>query len=223
MLRTSGLSVGSVRLRKPKTEGVHSIEKTTMRVRDQSRRVPEPIVIQATINGHEVRALIDTGSMADFVSTTVVEQLKLKKEIYAKPLSVQLAVHGSRSKINCGTRVRFRYQSINCKRRFDIANLDNYDMILGTPFIYQHKVVIGLNPPCVVVGSDKPTEMNGPDVVTISSAAADLLDNGISELRTQLRAEADDLCPDTSRTALPPLRDVNHTIPLIDPKQIYRF
>ena len=30
MLRTSGLSVGSVRLRKPKTEGVHSIEKTTM-------------------------------------------------------------------------------------------------------------------------------------------------------------------------------------------------
>lgn len=65
--------------------------------------------------------------------------------------------------------------------------------------------------------------MNGPDVVTINSVAADLLDDRIGKLRTQLRAEADDLCLDTSRTTLPPMRDVNHTIPLIDPKQIYQF
>ena len=108
--------------------------------------------------------------------------------------------------------MNFKYQSIDCKRRFDIANLDNYDVILGTPFTYQHKVVIGLNPPCVVVGLKEPTKMNGPDVITISSAAADLLDNGIEELRNQLRTEANDLCPDTSKTALPPLRAVNHTI-----------
>ena len=222
-VNATNLMAGSVRQRKRGTEGVSSLEKTSMRVKDQSRKVPEPIVILATINGHEVRALIDTGSMADFISTTVVEQLKLKKEIYAKPLSVQLAVHGSRSKINCGTRVKFEYQSISCERRFDIANLDNYDVILGTPFLYQHKIVIGLNPPCVVVGSNEPTKMNGPDVITITSAAADLLDDGIDKLRQQLRAEADDLCPDTSRTVLPPLRAVNHTIPLIDPKKIYRF
>ena len=223
MLNATRLMAGSVKPRKQRTEGVSLLEKTSMRVKDQSRKVPEPIVVLASINGKEVRALIDTGSMADFVSTTVVEQLKLKKEVYAKPLSVQLAVHGSRSKINCGTRVNFKYQSIDCERRFDIANLDNYDVILGTPFIYQHKVVVGLNPPCVVVGSKEPTKMNGPDVVTISSAAADLLDNGIEEIRRQLRTEADDLCPDTSKTALPPLRAVNHTIPLIDPKKIYRF
>ena len=29
-----------------------------------------------------------------------------------------------------------------------MSNLDNYDVILGTPFLYQHKVAIGLNPPC---------------------------------------------------------------------------
>jgi len=161
--------------------------------------------------------------MADFISTTVVEQLKLRKEVYAKPLSVQLAVHGSRSKVNCGTTVKFQYQSIDCERRFDIANLDNYDVILGTPFLYQHKVAVGLNPPCVVVGSNVPVEMNGPDVITINSAAADLFDNGLDELRKQLRKEADDLCPDTSKTALPPLRAVNHTIPLIEPNKVYRF
>ena len=185
--------------------------------------MPEPIVVLALINGYEVRALIDTSSMADFVSTTVAEQLNLKKEVYTKPLSVQLAVHGSRSKINCGAKVNFKYQSIDCERRFDIANLDNYDVILGTPFIYQHKVVVGLNPPCVVVGSNEPLKMTGPEVITISSAAADLLDEGIDKLRLQLRAEAEDLCPDTSKMALPPLRAVNHTIPLMDPKKIYRF
>ena len=182
-INATSLTAGSIRQRKQGTEGVNLLEKTSMRVKDQSRKVPEPIVVLATINGREVRALVDTGSMADFVSTTTVEQLKLKKEIYAKPLSVQLAVHGSRSKINCGTRVRFGYQSIDCERRFDIANLDNYDVILGTPFLYQHKVVIGLNPPCVVVGSNEPKKMNGPDVITITSAAADLLDDGIDKIR----------------------------------------
>jgi len=226
MLHATRLMAASMKRKRTtdsKTEGATSIEKTSMRVKDQSRKVPEPVVVLATLNGHQVRALIDTGSMADFISTTVVEQLKLQKDVYTKPLSVQLAVHGSRSKVNCGTTVKFQYQSINCERRFDIANLDNYDVILGTPFLYQHKVAIGLNPPCVVVGSSKPVEMNGPDVITINSAAADLLDNGLDELRRQLRREADDLCPDTSKTTLPPFRAVNHTIPLIEPNKVYRF
>ena len=68
-----------------------------------------------------------------------------------------------------------------------------------------------------------PLEMKGPEVTTINSAAADVLNEGLDDLRRQLRKEADDLCPDTSRTALPPLRAVNHTIPLIDEKKIYRF
>ena len=225
MLHATRLMASSIKKRKHTSgmEGVTSIEKTSMRVKDQSRKVPEPVVVIATLNGHQVRALVDTGSMADFISTTVVEQLKLRKEVYAKPLSVQLAVHGSRSKVNCGTIVKFQYQSINCDRRFDIANLDNYDVILGTPFLYQHKVAIGLNPPCVVIGSNKPVEMNGPDVITVSSAAADLLHNGLADFRRQLRKEADDLCPDTSKTALPPMRAVNHTIPLIEPTKVYRF
>ena len=204
-------------------EGATMIERTTLRFKDKTRKLPEPIVIQVKINGQPIRALLDTGSMADFLSTTVVDQLHLKRTVYEKPLSVQLAVHGSRSKINCGTTVNLQYQTINCDRRFDIANLDNYDAILGTPFLYQHQVAIGFNPSRVIVGSSDPLEMKGPEVSTITSAAADLLNQGLDELRKQLRQEANDLCPDTSRTALPPLRDVNHRIPLIDEKKIYHF
>jgi len=170
-----------------------------------------------------MRALLDTRSMANFVSTTVVDQLRLPKDIFQKPLSVQLAVHGSRSKINCGTTVRFQYQMIDCQKTFDIVNLDNYDVILGTPFFFQHQVAIGFNPSRVIVGSSEPLEMRGPEITTITSAAADLLDENLEKLRKSLRQEAEDLCPDTSTTELPPMRAVNHTIPLIDEGRIYRF
>ena len=160
MTFTTRLMVSSVRKRKQGTEGAYSLEKMSMRIKDQSRKVPEPLVVLATIDGHEVHTLIDSGSMADFVSTMVVEQLKLRKETYAKPLSVQLAVHGSQSKINCGTKVNFKYQDIDCERRFDITNLDNYDVILGTLFLFQHKIAIGINPPCVVIGSKEPVVTN---------------------------------------------------------------
>lgn len=119
--------------------------------------------------------------MADFLSTTLIDQLDLRKEFYSKPLSVQLAVHGSRSKIDCGVRVNSQYQNIDCERRFDVANIDNYDAILGTPFLFQHKVAVGINPSYVVVGSDEPVEMDGPEVVTIRSAATDLLGAGFEK------------------------------------------
>ena len=65
--------------------------------------------------------------------------------------------------------------------------------------------------------------MKGLEVTTIASAAVDLLNKGLDDLRKELRKEAKDLCPDTSKTALPPMRMVNHTIPLMDEKKIYHF
>ena len=204
-------------------EGVSSVKQTTLRPKDKTRKMPEPIIIQVKINSHPIWALLDTGSMADFLSTTVANQLQLTRTTYEKLLPVQLVVHGSRSKINCGTTIRFQYQTIDCNRRFDLVNLDNYNAILGTPFLYQHQVAIGFNPSCVVVGSNEPLKMKGPEITMITLAAADLLDKGLNDIRRELRQEAEDLCPETSKTALPPMRAVNHSIPLIDEKKIYRF
>ena len=60
-------------------------------------------------------------------------------------------------------------------------------------------------------------------MVTINSAAADLLNDKLEELRTELRKDAEDLCTDLSKTALPPLRAVNHSILLIESHKVYRF
>ncbi|KAJ3474431.1 hypothetical protein NLI96_g12462 [Meripilus lineatus] len=222
---------GAIQPRKPKKavnsksadHFVSAIERNAMRTRDLTRKIPKTLVITVKINGKPVKALLDSGSMADFVSTTIVDQLKLEKEVLVKQLPVQLAVHGSRTKINSCTTVDFEYQGIKGPRRFDIANLDTYDVILGTPFFFQHKVAIGFNPSRVVVGCVEPEPIKGVETAIITSMAMDILEDELEKLRNQLRKEAEDLCTDAERTELPPMRAVNHRIPLIDEKRIYPY
>ncbi|CAA7262758.1 unnamed protein product [Cyclocybe aegerita] len=121
-------------------------------VKDPSRVVPNPITVVVHVNGKPARALIDSGSLCDFMSSTLADQLKLHKEELKTPLIVQLAVLGSRSKVNNKVTTDFAYQGIQEKRAFDIINLSSYDMILGTPFLYQHSVMIGFNQMRIVIG-----------------------------------------------------------------------
>ena len=115
-----------------------ALERNAGTVKDFKRMVPKPVVVVVHINGHPAWALLDTGSLADFMSSTLAEQLGFTRMELAKPLTIQLAVQGSRLKVNYGTKARLEYQSISAKRYFDIANLQNYDLILGTPFLFQH-------------------------------------------------------------------------------------
>lgn len=115
------------------------------------------------INGKPVSALMDCGSEANFLSTTLIDQLKLTCHILAKPLNIQLAVHGSRSKTNANVTVDFSYQNVSESQCFNIANLDAYDVILGTPFLWQHQVWLGFNPSSVIIGSDTALEMRGKE------------------------------------------------------------
>ncbi|RPD56922.1 hypothetical protein L226DRAFT_468051, partial [Lentinus tigrinus ALCF2SS1-7] len=207
----------------PDDDSVPAIERNAMRTRDFSRKIPRLIVVHVEVNGQTLRALLDTGSMADFISTTVVDQLKLEQEVLAKPIPVQLAVHGSRSKVNCCVNVDFKYQTISTRRRFDVVNLDTYDMILGTLFIFQHKVALGMNPTRISIGSDEPVEIQGEETVVLAFAAVELLEDELEKLRAELRRDAQDLCQDGAKAALPPLRDVNHTIPLIDESKVYAW
>ncbi|KAG8908259.1 hypothetical protein FRB99_008324 [Tulasnella sp. 403] len=136
------------------TDVVDNVERNASRPKDFDRLVPKAIVVTVKINGQEARALIDSGSLADFMSTRLADQLALRLQKLEKAMPVQLAVSGSRSVINSSASVHFAYQNISETRRFDIINLDNYDIILGTPFLYQHKVLIGFNPSRVAIGSN---------------------------------------------------------------------
>jgi hypothetical protein len=110
-----------------------ALQQNASQVKGNQRLLPKPIVIKVEINGHPTRALLDSGSLGDFVSTTLADQLGLKRRTLEMPVALQLAVQGSRSKVNSVMSARIKYQSINEECTFDIINLNNYDLILGTP------------------------------------------------------------------------------------------
>ena len=121
-----------------------AIQRNAASPRDIQRLIPEPIVLVVLINGKPARALLDSGSLSDFVSAKLAHQIGLQSLELQKPLPVHLAVQGSRAKINYGCRVKLEYQRIKSERYLDIVNLLNYDIILGTPFFFQHKISISL-------------------------------------------------------------------------------
>jgi hypothetical protein len=140
-----------------------------------------------------------------------------------KPLPLHLAVQGSRSKVNCGVTIQFEYQKINIMKYFDIINLSNYDLILGTPFLYQHKVILALNEPSVKIGTLVPEPMKGKNVSWLYSRSAELVEEDLGKIRTHLMdyVQSQGLFNDPGTSPLPPLRDINHEILLMDETKIY--
>ncbi|KAG8942182.1 hypothetical protein FRC00_011969, partial [Tulasnella sp. 408] len=150
--RSVHLNASSVKDKRPqKRKVLDRLERNSARTKDFTRLVPSALVVEVRINGQPARALIDSGSLADFMSTKLADQLRLRTEQLEKPMSVQLAVTGSRTVVNTSATVEFELQGVREQRRFDIINLENYDIILGTPFLYQHKVGMAFNPSKIAI------------------------------------------------------------------------
>ena len=115
-----------------------TIECTIVYAKDFKRCIPCPIIITVKINGELVRAIIDSGSLADFMSTKFADQIGIRKIALAKLLPIQLTVQGSRLKVNYCTNVRIQYREINSIQHFNIINLNNYNIILETLFLFQY-------------------------------------------------------------------------------------
>lgn len=198
-----------------------ALQRNSALVKDKKCIIPKPVVVTMTVNGSPVRALLDSGSFGDFMLTTLADQLKVVKEPLNAPLTLQLAVQGSRSKVNTRTNVKLEYQGINEKRYLDIINMTSYNLILGTPFMYQHQICIGLNPAQVVIGSDVSLPIRSGGDTKLMAQTISIDSDEIEAAREELRQYALPLCKDVSKTDLPPFRDINHTIPLIDPSKTY--
>ena len=167
--------------------------------------MPRPVVVTAKINGQPARALLDSGSLGDFMSSTIADQLKVKRDKLSSPLGLQLAVQGSRSKINSGTKVELEYRNIKEEWYFDIINLLSYDLILGTPWLYQHQVCLGFNPAHVLVGSDRALPLDGVSITLTTSCAVVLENSEMDRVCKFLMDYVDPLCKDASETKLPSL------------------
>ncbi|EGN94979.1 hypothetical protein SERLA73DRAFT_76992 [Serpula lacrymans var. lacrymans S7.3] len=80
-----------------------ALEQNAAITKDYKRMLPQPVVVTVLVNQQPARALIDSGLLADFMSSTLANQLKVPLSKLAKPLPIQLAVQGSHSNISFGT------------------------------------------------------------------------------------------------------------------------
>ena len=64
-----------------------------------------------------------------------------------KSIALQLACIGSRSMINYGTHATIKIGCKVVKEYFDIANVEHYNAILGTPFLRKMGIVLDFRSP----------------------------------------------------------------------------
>ena len=217
-INTTNVELGGVQVDKTKYP---ALQQNAAQVKGNQRILPKPIVVRVTVNGRPARALLDSGSLGDFMSSTLADQLGVKRTLLETPLALQLAVQGSRSKVNAVATVQLEYQGIKESRTFDIINLNSYDMILGTPWMHQHQLCLGFNPARVVIGSYEPQPLKMGNDTKLMVHALSPEDKQIADAREELRRYAEPLCKEANETDLPPFRVINHTIPLIDEHKTY--
>ena len=138
------------------------------------------------------------------------------KKILGALLGLQLAIQGSWSKINTMTEAQFQYQGIDLTCHLDIINLNSYNIILRTLWLYQHRVCIGLNPAWIVIRQDNPDLIQQGQDTKLMVHALGVSKLSVEVARARLQQLAEPLCLDVDETDLPLFWAINHTIPLID-------
>src|SRR5947207_15910240 len=96
-------------------------------------------------NNHPARALIDTATMeTNLISNNFCYQHGIKSWSLSEPLTMSLAVKGSRSKLQreALATLQLSIHEIPCK--FRLANLEKWDMILSMPILGKFNAIIDL-------------------------------------------------------------------------------
>ena len=117
------------------------------RIKERSRPLRkcndnQPISVFWEIGGTKAHCLIDSGCEGIMISSNFIRVAKIEPFPLDKPIGIQLAVTGSKSVINYGANVTIKYEGRELKEYFNIINIDYYDVILGTPFLRKHEVII---------------------------------------------------------------------------------
>jgi hypothetical protein len=96
------------------------------------------------INGIKAYTLFDTGSTFDSISPEFVRVANIKTSKLDNPAGIKLGCVGSRSSINFGCQVDIEAVGEITTTYLDVANIDRYDVILGTSYMYNNKVVLDI-------------------------------------------------------------------------------
>ncbi|KAJ7454313.1 hypothetical protein B0H11DRAFT_1740524 [Mycena galericulata] len=86
--------------------------------------------------------LFDSGSNTDSTTPEYANLIDGVRIPLKEQVTLQLGCKGSKSKISYGTRVPVDFGGVRGYVYFDQVNLDRYDIVIGTPFMNRHGVIL---------------------------------------------------------------------------------
>ena len=118
----------------------------------QNIKMMQPITIEVELNGVPCFILVDMGCNTNSFRPMTARIVKADRIDLKKQVQLQLGMQGSKMKINHGMRVNVKVGPINKSVYFDIINIDQYDTILGMPFLTKHQAIIDLGSRTLTIG-----------------------------------------------------------------------
>ncbi|KAJ7120141.1 hypothetical protein C8R44DRAFT_623675, partial [Mycena epipterygia] len=172
------------------------------------------------INGHKAFTLFDSGCTTEAISPDFCQVANICVFPIESEVVLQLGMAGSRSKINHGATARVTYSTLVSEEYVDIVNLDRYDAIVGTRYMRKHGISHAIKPRrrCLTMTRTAAVRHSAE----LKADGAKLTEEDIPRLRDRWMEISKDIMSGVPET-MPPLRAVNHRIPLIDDKKIYNY
>ncbi|KAF9440766.1 hypothetical protein P691DRAFT_686537, partial [Macrolepiota fuliginosa MF-IS2] len=172
------------------------------------------------VNSINTWTLWDSDSTTMGITPQFAQVVNIKVNKLMDPHMLQLGMVGSRSSVKFGAIVEIDIGTTHTRTYVDIANFDCYNMIIGTPFMHNHNVVLDLaknKKRQQYQRSQMRNRLRNHYSTTPQSKHLN-----IPNLRKQWFKEFKDVMkgpPDE----LPLFREVNHKIRLIDKNKRYHY
>ncbi|KAF9494563.1 hypothetical protein BDN71DRAFT_1393060 [Pleurotus eryngii] len=189
------------------------------------------------IHGHRVLTMFDMGCTTDIISPQFATIAKVPYRYLKNPILLQLGMVGSSVKLQFGTNINIQIMDIDNVEYCNVVNIDRYDAILSTPFMHKHGIVLDFVTNSIRHGTKAIQAMSTTEETIVMArrhaAVVDMFNaslKGINKYGKEhiplLRERWKESCKDIFAGApdkIPPLREINHQIPLIDKNKQYKY
>ena len=89
--------------------------------------------------------LWDSSSTTTGITPAYAHIASITLNLLEEPQVLQLGTVGSRSIVKYGAEVKLDLPGVTKETYVDVANFDQYDMIIGTPFMWENKVILNFD------------------------------------------------------------------------------
>ncbi|KIJ36520.1 hypothetical protein M422DRAFT_139709, partial [Sphaerobolus stellatus SS14] len=180
------------------------------------------------VEGTKACCLFDSGCEGIIMSSEFARATGLRMHRLPEPIGIQQAFQGSRAKLYHTVTTDITVGQQTYPETFDIANIDYYDIMLGTPFLRRVKANIDFNGLGSIVINGETIEndlsvwLASEEAKVHGMLATKLTKEDFTHLHTQWKENYADLFGEIP-LELPPMREVNHRIKLIDPDKRFNY